>query len=338
MLYVTTRSTSDAYTPARVLTEDYAPDGGFFVPLRFANTEDEELRGYLGGSFSQNVAQILNAFFGCRLDGWSVEFAIGRYPVKQVSLNSRVWVAETWHNPNWRFLRLVSGLEKAILQSDHVRPVPSNWMKICAKIAVLFGLFPKLMESGDVSVEKPMDIVLPEGDFSAVMAAWYARKMGLPIGTIVVACKAHSSVWDLIHKGEIRVDGAADKLPGGMERLIHAVFGTDKTSRILQDILADRTCYLTKEEHEAIRKGISVWIVSPYRVNSTQANLYRSTGYLSDPDTALCYSALMDYHAGAGEGRRSLILSEESPRCHLEQLSKSLSISAKDGKRILEED
>ena len=94
MLYVTTRDPRDAYTANRALSENRCPEGGFFVPMRLPHYGESEIAELAEKSFSQNVADILNLLFATQLDGWSVEFGIGRYPVKLVALNGYIAILE----------------------------------------------------------------------------------------------------------------------------------------------------------------------------------------------------------------------------------------------------
>ena len=185
MLYVTTRDPNDAYTANRALSENRCPEGGFFVPMRLPHFDESAIAALAEKSFSQNVADILNLLFGTQLDGWGVEFGVGRYPVKLVSLNSRTVVAESWHNPMYRFERLANGIEKAVRQSDQINQAPTDWLMIASRIATLFGIVGQLFQNGTLTKGQKLDISLAAGNFSAPMAAWYARAMGLPIGMIV---------------------------------------------------------------------------------------------------------------------------------------------------------
>ena len=94
MLYVSTRNKMDSYTAYRTLHEEYAPDGGQFVPFRIPSFTNEEREALQEKSFSQIVADILNLFFAARLTGWDVECCIGRNPVRLERMNHRLIVAE----------------------------------------------------------------------------------------------------------------------------------------------------------------------------------------------------------------------------------------------------
>ena len=333
MLYVTTRTKNETYTAARALAEDRSPDGGLFVPLRLPNFDKGEIRHLGKKSFSQNVAEILNLFFGTRLDSWSVEFAVGRYPVKLASLTGRETVAETWHNPAWKYTRMARGIEKAILQSDRISPEPSDWLMVASRIAVLFGIFGELIADG---TELPVDLAVPNGDFSGPAAAWYAREMGLPIGNILCCCNDNNGTWRLLHKGEIRTDGAPLPTPvpncdhvvaKDLERLVSATLGTNAAVKFAQACDNANTFYLEPEQLGSLRKGMYAPVTGFRRLESAVCNLYQNWRYLPDPATALCYSGILDYRSVTGEGRKVLIISEESPGFSLEFLCKCLGLS-----------
>lgn len=345
MLYVTTRDPRDAYTANRALSENRCPEGGFFAPLRLPHFDAGQIAHLAEKSFSQNVADVLNLFFGAKLDGWTVEFHIGRYPVRTVALHSKVTVAEMWHNPAYRFERLVCGVFKAISQSDQASPAPADWLLIASRIAVLFGLFGQFLRDGSLTKGQHMDISVPSGDFSALMAAWYARAMGLPVGTIVCCTNENDSLWNLLHKGELRTDAVAPRthtpecdytVPSDLERLIFGVFGQSETERFCNVCRTGGTYCLEPEQTQQLRDGIYVSVVSGKKMASTIPNLYRTTGFLADPCSALAYSGLIDYRAATGESRPALILAEQSPAFSAKFVADCLNITPAELKQILE--
>ena len=345
MLYVTTRVSGDAFTTIRALTENRGPEGGFFVPMHLPSYSQDEIARLANQSFSQNVAEILNLFFGTRLSGYDVELVIGRYPVKQVSLNSRLTAVNVWHNPRQRFGRLVSGLEKAVRQSDQINEVPSDWFIIASRIAILFALWGQLLQNKLLTAHQKIDFSVSCGDFSAFMAAWYARNMGLPIETIICCCTENNGIWNLFHKGSIRTDApvlrtytpACDNaVPADLERLIFALAGVDEVCRF-RDICCIGGTYEVDEQLLArLKDGIHIRVVGSKQVASVIPNLYKITGYIADPYTALSYYGLMDYRAVTGRGRHALIISEESPLFSFEYVCRCMNIEPTELKMNLE--
>lgn len=345
MLYVTTRDPKDAYTANRALSENRCPEGGFFVPMRFPHFDEKEIAALADQSFSQNVADILNLLFGTQLDGWGVEFGIGRYPVKLVPLKGKVMVAESWHNPVYRFERLANGIEKAVRQSDQISKQPSDWLMIASRIAVLFGIVGQLLQSGTMSATQKLDISLPAGSFSAPMAAWYAKNMGLPIGTIVCCCNENTALWNLFHKGQLHTGAVAVRthtpacdyaVPDDLERLIFCTLGRQETERFCQICRLGDNYELESEQVKRLRDGLYISVISDKRMASTIPNLYKTTGFVPDPETALAYSGLTDYRAASGESRPALLLSEESPKFSLQFVSDCMNITPAELKQILD--
>jgi len=345
VLYLTTRTDQDAYTAFRALTENRTPDGGFFVPMQFQIFDRFQISELSEKAFSQNVAEILNLFFGTQMDGWDLELGIGKYPVKLVGLNGKITVAKAWHNPVYRFERLVSGVEKAIRQSDRINKSPSDWLILAARIGVLFGIFGLLQKDDALSKHQKVDVAVPSGDLSSLMAAWHARHMGLPIGTIICCCNENTGLWNLFHKGELRTDALAVRtqtpdcdytIPTDLERLIFAVFGCEEAERFCELCRVGGTYYLEPEQMERLREGIHVSVVSSKRMASTIPNLYKTTGFVADPYTALAYSGLTDYRAVTGASRPALIISEESPFFSLQFIAACMNITPAELKKRLQ--
>lgn len=345
MLYVTTRVKNDAFTAFRALSENRGPEGGFFVPIQLPQFDKRQIAELAEKPFSQNVAEILNLFFGTQIDSWGLEFGIGRYPVKLVALNGKITAAKAWHNPVYRFDRLVSGVEKVIRQSDRINKTPSDWLMLASRIAVLFGVYGELLRCGILSKHQKIDIAVPSKDLSPLMAAWYARGMGLPIEMIVCCCNENNNLWNLLHKGELRTDALAIHtptqdcdytVPADLERLIFATLGHEETQRFCEICRTGGTYYPEPEQLERLRDRIYVSVVSGKRMASTIPNLYKTTGFISDPYTALAYSGLTDYRAATGGNRQALIISEESPLFSLQLVAQCMNITPDELKTLLE--
>lgn len=315
MLYVSTRNKNDSFTAFRALMEDHTPDGGLFVPFKLPVYDENALNELKNGTFSENVTQLLNLFFSAGLTGWDVEFCAGRYPAKVRTMPHRMWMAELWHNLDSAYTALENSLYQRISGADRQ---PSDWAKLAIRVAVLFGLYPEL----SIAEGESFDIVVAAGDFTAPMAAWYARKMGLPVGTIICGCNKNGAVWDLLHRGEYNTTASirATQLPEldvsaavGLERLVYENFGADKAC-VYRDVCAQKGTYqLLGEDLSLFNKGLFVSVVSDQRATETVNSLWRTNAYIVDPYTALTCAALQDYRAKTGESRRTLVLAEHSP-------------------------
>lgn len=339
MLYVTTRNNRDAYTANRALRESRGGDGGLYVPFRLPVLSPEEITALGEKSFSACVAEIVNLLFNTRLSAWDVEFCVGRFPVRLATLSQKIIVAESWHNPDWKYERMVSSLVGHIRKETPQPCVFGSWAEIGVRMAVLTGIIAELIRAGVASSEKKVDVSVVSGDFSAPMSAWYARELGLPIGNIICCCNENNGIWDLMHHGQMRTDMVSVKtntpdadiaLPVGLERLIHAAGGAQEVQRYL-DVCRRGGMYCPEDwVATRLRRGLCVSVVSQRRISSAIPSVYGTNKYLLSPYGALAYSGLLDYRAKTGESRHAVVLTESSPACDAGTVADALGVSVND--------
>lgn len=334
MLYVTTRTKNDAFTAARAMNLDRGSDGGLFIPFHLNTYSRQDIAALAEKSFGQNVADILNLFFATKLTGWDVDMLLGRSPVRFQSMKYRIIVSELWHNVDRHFARVVNALAAQIHPDGQIIGPPSNWVQTAVRIAVLFGIFGELQKSGQVRADAPVDIAVPTGSFAAPMAAWYARKMGLPIGTIICGCNENSSIWELLHRGQLDTGILAVStntpeddfaIAPDLERLICETCGHEEAGNFFWSCTEGGTYIPTEANRNAMRKGLFAAVVSQDRVLSMIPSVYRTHQYVFDPYSALAYGALADYRSRMGMSNLTLILSERNPALYAETISKTLS-------------
>ena len=322
MLYVTTRNTAEQYTALRTLGHNCGPDGGAFVPFRLPSFDREAIEGLKDLSFGGCMALVLNKLFLPWLDGVELDFALGRNPVKLREMSHRIAVAELWHNIHWKFDWVVKELTQRLrTESQQMLPV-TEWAELAVRIGVLFGIYGQLLRSGAVSVDQGLDVAAASGDFAMPMAAWYARQMGLPVGT-VICCDERSAIWDLLHHGQVRT---AEPLPQGLERLIYGCLGEEEACRFAKTCERRGVYDLDEEKLALLQQGMFASVVSQRRTARGIASVYSGKGYLMGPETAMAYGGLQDYRATAGESGFALILAQRRPKDDLETVAAAIGL------------
>lgn len=343
MLYATTRSNSHVETTYRAIHMERCSDGGFFVPFRLPRLEMEQIKALGKRPFGENMANMLNVFFSCGLSAWDVEFAIGRNPVKIKLIPHRICVAEAWHCGDNRFDRVVHALSQRICGEEQVKE-PTNWVRIAVHIAAVFAIYGLLLAEGQADVYTAMDIAVPTGDFTAAMAARYARAMGLPLGNIICGCNANGGVWDLLHRGEMATGAVAVPtstplgdiaVPENLERLVDITLGKEAVRSYLDKCRTGSFYTLTEEQLEQLRAGMFASVVSDSRVKTVIHSVYRTARYILGPYDAVAYGSLLDYRATTGESRAAILFGTRSPLCDGELVSESMNMTVDEVLRIV---
>jgi len=343
MLYATTRSNSHVETTYKAVHQDRCSDGGLFVPFRLPSLEREQILALKDKSFGQNMADILNLFFSCNLSVWDVDFTMGKNTVQMNSIPHRIFIAETWHCRDNRFQHAIDNLSLR-LEGEQTMPAPTNWVRIAVRIATIFASYGLLLASGQVDVHTPLDVAVTTGDFSAPMAAWYAREMGLPLGNIICGCNANGAVWDLLHRGEMATNAISAKtntpeadvtVPENLERLVAGVLGRDHVHAYLDKCRTGQQYTLSEENLEKLSRGMFASVISDSRVESIIHSVYRTNGYVFSPYAALAYGSLLDYRAKTSQSRPAMLLSEKSPVCDCDMVARSMNVPIEEVLKIV---
>lgn len=328
MLYITTRTDRETYTSRCTLKDSLAPDGGYFIPAELPLHNADQLAAMREKTFGDIVADILNLFFSNQLNGWDVDFCIGRNVLRLVSMNHRIAIAELWHNLEGNYSYIVKELHKKVLNCDNCAVEPSEWFKVALGIAALFGVYGELLKEEMLHLNQAFDISLAAGDFTMPMAAWYARKMGLPIETVICTCEENSPVWDLIHRGSFNTTLAPQACQQGIERLVQATLGYENVHDYIERCKSSQSYFIPDGVLETFNRGFFCAVPGKVRAPAVINSVYRTNAYFIDPFTALCYGGMQDYRARTGDSRVTLLIAEQSPSYFTDEITSAAGVSA----------
>ena len=338
MLYLSTKSNLDTYTAYRTIHADFAPDGGLFLPFRLPKMSDAEITAFADRSYCGNLCHILNLFFGCNLNQTDLEYILGKHSTRYSTMNHHVIIGELWHNTSWNFGGIVDSLSRAMRKENLDAPA-TEWVNLAVHIAAIFGLYGLLLQEKTLRCGECFDIALPVGDFTAPMAGWYARNMGLPIGTVIIGCNENSAIWDLfnlcdIATGETVLETLTPlcdyNAPAGLTRFIYSCLNAEEAMRFEEKRLAGHHYAPHEMDYERLKDGFFVAVSSISRIDHVIRNVYSTAQYILSPYDALSFGALLDYRSKSGQGNPCLLLSERSPICDDRTVAYALGISTQE--------
>ncbi len=326
MLYITTRSSCETYTAAKTLTTDTAPDGGLFVPFQMPKLTISDLRGK---TQAEQIAYVLGLFFRTSLTGSDVEKCLGDNPIALRSIDRKVTIIEGWNRTYRAFPKIEYALYSALCQEVPPCEKATQWPKIAIRMAVFAALVAEEYEGREV------DIAVNAGDFLTPMAAYYCKKMGLPIGTILCAVNENSTLWDFFAHGQLNCGAtvvptelaALDIVnPAQLERLIFDIKGLQAACEFAEASKIQKSYKVDKETLSHIARGFGVCVVSCQRVPSLIRRIYTTGSYVLDTYGALTFGALQDHRATSADIRQTLLFSAYSPMVHRTAVAGALNI------------
>lgn len=318
MLYVTTLDRSVTFTAQVTLEKAVGPDGGLFSPFSLPRYAGKSLRTLLEQPFWDCVSAVLNQFFPLRLSGEALRGGGLGIPAL-VRIRHKIALAELWDHKTGSY----RGLQALLLDRMGCRGRSQGmWPLVAMDVALLFALYGALCRGEWIALGEPVNLAVASAEFTAPMAAWYARRMGLPLGTVICVCNDNGAPWELLHRGELRAEESSVTtglplldvgLPCNLERLIFETLGPQSVVAYCMAKRRKGMFSLNPEEQAVLREGFAVSVVGEARAKSLIPHLYHTADYMMSPYTALVYNGLMDFRSLEGEGTPALLLAEESP-------------------------
>ena len=305
MLYLTTRNKTDSFTAYKVLHSESATNGGQFLPMQFPVLTDYQLAALEQMSFGETAAFMLNLFFGTKLTGWDVDFAVGRQAMVLKNIGHSVMVTESWHNPAGKHDYMVSRLFAIALGEKYPSIKPSLWFRTVIDIALLFASHAKMCQSGICK----FDIAVESADLQMLFALRYAQKMGLPVGGIIMGSVEGDGLWEFISYGDYPTGRKI--LPSGMEALLWLEFGPDTAQEYLATANRHGIYKLSPVQLTKFRADLFVTVVGDGRAEAVAAGVKHTNEYSMDRSTARAFGALQDYRSKMGEKSTTMLYSRK---------------------------
>ncbi len=325
MLYVSSRNKAETFTAYRAFRENGPTDGGMFLPFRLTPFQGDDLEKILNGTFHEAVATVLNIFFPVKLSGWDLELCAGRNICVCRKMPHKLIISETWHNPegSYRFI------EKAVYRrlTGNVGAVPPL-ARTAIRTAMLFGMFAQIYRTGI----KEFDIVTNTADYVSYLSACYARKLGLPVNNVLIACQEDDGIWDFVQKGSFVSNDSAQT---GLEALMSTLYGHTQTNIFLNALKSGEQYILDQALSPPCCHGFLAAVVGDRRLGSVVRSVFRACGYVLTENAARMHGALMDYRARTGESRETVLFVDNNPARDAGWIKDAVGLTADEISRLL---
>ena len=198
-----------------------------------------------------------------------------------------------------------------------------NWGRLVPQIVYYFAAYGRLVRNHEIEMGQPVDFCVPTGNFGDILAGYYAKQMGLPVGKLVCASNRNNVLTEFFETGTYNARREFFKttspsmdilVSSNLERLMYHITGSDAQVAAWMADLAEKGSYTVNSTTlETIRADFAAGCASDEEVAQEIKAIYQKVGYLCDPHTAVAFKVAREYQAASQSHNPMVVLSTASP-------------------------
>ena len=198
-----------------------------------------------------------------------------------------------------------------------------NIGRLVPQVAYYVYAYAKLYAEGKLAKDQKMNVVVPTGNFGNILAAYYAKNMGLPIAKLICASNENKVLFDFFKTGEydknrefiLTTSPSMDILiSSNLERLIYKIAGNDadKNNELMNSLKVNGKYDITDDMKKQLDDFYGNY-ASEEETAETIRDTYDKTGYIMDTNTSVAASVYKKYKAETNDDTVTVIASTASP-------------------------
>ena len=198
-----------------------------------------------------------------------------------------------------------------------------NIGRLVPQIVYYVYAYAKLYANGEIEKGEKINVVVPTGNFGNILAAFYAKNMGLPIAKLICASNENKVLYAFFTTGtydknrEFRLTSSPSMdilISSNLERLIYRLAGEDgeKNAEFMNALGEEGRYEITPEMREGLKDFYGNYTTEEETAALIQG-LYEKTGYVIDTHTAVAAGVYGKYKNETGDNTKTLIASTASP-------------------------
>ncbi len=199
-----------------------------------------------------------------------------------------------------------------------------NWGRLVPQIIYYIYSYATLLRENAIQAGDPMNVVVPTGNFGNILAAYYAKQMGVPVGKLICASNQNNILTDFIRTGTYdrnrefftTLSPSMDILiSSNLERLLyHLTDGNAAQVKTWMEELSATGKYTVDEvTHKKISDLFYGGCADDGQTKVTIARQFSQNGYLADPHTGVALNVYETYTSQTGDQNVTVIASTASP-------------------------
>ena len=198
-----------------------------------------------------------------------------------------------------------------------------NWGRVLPQIVYYISAYCDLLRDEKVQPGQSVNVCVPTGNFGNILAAYYAREMGVPIDQLICASNRNNVLTDFIRTGVYdrnrdfynTMSPSMDILiSSNLERLLFALTqDTDEVKGYMKELTATGRYQVRDRVKEKLQKRFKGYFCDDKETQRVIREIYDKHGYLIDTHTAVAFSALEQYRKVTGDETACIVASTASP-------------------------
>ena len=183
--------------------------------------------------------------------------------------------------------------------------------------------YTRLIADGKIKSGEKINVVVPTGNFGNILAAYYAKEMGVPINKFICASNENKVLYDFFDTGcynrnrEFILTSSPSMdilISSNLERLIYRIAGNDAAkNRELMEALTGKGEYVITDSMKEGLKDFYGNYATEEETAATIKKIYDTDKYIIDTHTAVAAAVYDKYKAETGDNTPAVIVSTASP-------------------------
>ncbi len=198
-----------------------------------------------------------------------------------------------------------------------------NWGRVLPQIVYYISAYCDLLRDEKIAPGQAVNVCVPTGNFGNILAAYYAKEMGLPINQLICASNSNNVLTDFLREGVYdrnrqfynTMSPSMDILiSSNLERLLLALTQDPAEVREYMTQLAETGRYkVSGRIQDRLQKRFKGYFCDDRETQRVIRTMFERHGYLIDTHTAVAFSALEQYRRETGDDTPAIVASTASP-------------------------
>jgi len=197
-----------------------------------------------------------------------------------------------------------------------------NWGRLVPQIVYYFSAYCDLVAAGEIKAGDKINVVVPTGNFGNILAAYYAKEMGLPVKKFICASNSNSVLTEFLTTGVYNknreffttISPSMDILiSSNLERLLYTISGSENVCKWMKSLAEEGRYEVDAATLAKIKEDFDAGCCDDEETKATIAKVFAEKEYLCDTHTSVAVKVYYDYKARTGDDTPAVIASTASP-------------------------